>query len=235
MSTTYYAIGDVHGEAERLALLHEAIRRDIELHGVRAAVVHLGDYVDRGSDSRGAIEAVMRFEASAPCRTISLLGNHEQMMLRAYDRFDSMADHLWAVNGGAETIHSYRVANGGDLDWRDSVDKRHIKWLRALETMWRDEERKIAFVHAGIDPRTFPNCEDEIRVWTRNQRFFESWGWPKRPELDGWMVVHGHTPTQDMAPHVQARRVNVDTGAVFGGPLTCAVLTPGAEPRFLQT
>lgn len=229
---TYYAIGDVHGEDLRLQMLHAAILADIEREGCEATIVHLGDYVDRGLESRGVIARVMALEAAYTA--VSLKGNHEEMMLCAYDRSDRGSDSYWASNGGEATISSYFAANGRAEDWREAIDKAHIKWLRTLPTLWRDEERKIAFVHAGIDPQTFPECDEEIRIWTRSGKFFDPARWPARPELDGWLIVHGHTPTENNAPEVLAQRINVDTGAVYGGPLTCVVLTPGEAPRFLR-
>lgn len=235
MARTYYAIGDVHGEAERLAQLHAFILQDvIDSEIDDPEIVHLGDYVDRGPDSRGVIAQIMLLEGLAPCPVRALLGNHEEMMLHAYDQYHGGSESHWAQNGGAQTVASYADFKPDAEDWRDQIDPVHIAWLRTLPTLIRDEERKIAFVHAGIDPKAFPNCKDEIRVWTRSRKFFESERWPERPELDGWMVVHGHTPQIDGEPEVEARRINVDTGAVFGGPLTCVVLAPEAPPRFLR-
>jgi serine/threonine protein phosphatase 1 len=100
--------------------------------------------------------------------------------------------------------------------------------------MLRDEQRKLVFVHGGIDPKMFPNCSDEIRMWTRSEKFFRSARWPDRHELKNILVVHGHTPTDDFEPDLQPRRINIDTGACFGGPLTSVVLAPGEPPRFLR-
>lgn len=239
MNGAYYAIGDVHGESERLVVLHDAILRDIAARGWDAEIIHLGDYVDRGPDSRGAIEAITALQARAAVPVRALKGNHEQMMLDAYDRTDGDADMQWMMNGGVLALMSYGW-DEQERDWRALVDKRHIAWLRALPTLHCDEARKIAFVHAGIDPKTFPACDEQIRIWTRSHKFFDPGRWPERPELDGWMIVHGHTPTNDFEPQVvgwsqnQIRRINIDTGAVFGGPLTCVVLAPNAPPRFLQ-
>lgn len=232
--TTYYAIGDVHGENARLAALHAHIRADIETSGyVHYKIVHVGDLIDRGPDSRGVVERIMTLHAQEGERAITIRGNHEELMLHAYDKDESAGLYHWATNGGDETIQSYERANGARDIWKDAVDKEHIAWLRTLPTMWRDEERKIAFVHGGIDPKTFPNCSDDIRLWTRSDKFFDPNRWPKRPELEDWLVVHGHTPTRDFKPHVNPRRINVDTGACFGGQLTCAVLAPGMSPYFL--
>ncbi len=235
--TTYYAIGDVHGMATKLATLHAMIRADHARRGGKAAVIHLGDYVDRGPDSRQVIELAMGFERDAEdaknLTVFSLLGNHEQMLLDAFDDVNATAEQHWMMNGGADAVKSY-VRASGEPDWRRAIDAAHADWLRALPTMLVDETRKLVFVHAGIDPVTYPECKDEVRIWTRSPRFFEADRWPDRPELDGLRVVHGHTPTPDFAPYADGRRINVDTGAVYGGPLTCVVLEPKADARYLQ-
>lgn len=231
--TIYYAIGDVHGENEKLAALHDFIREDAQRLGVAPFFVHLGDLVDRGPDSRGVVARVMALHESAPDRAVTLKGNHEEMMLNAYDGLSAMDESNWAANGGGVAIASYERANGSHEDWRSSIDRAHAHWLRGLPVMWRDEARKLAFVHAGIDPARFPDCPDEHKLWTRSNKFFDPGRWPDRPELEGLMVVHGHTPTRDSEPYLGARRINVDTGACFGGPLTCVVLARGEQPRFL--
>lgn len=228
----YYAIGDVHGEA---ALLHELLasaEEDAARRGVTPTLVLLGDLIDRGPDSRAVVAHAMKLQQSAGA--IVIKGNHEQLMLNAYDNWDTTGVHYWAMNGGDETIDSYKRANGDTGVWREAIDGAHLNWLRNLPTIWRDEHRKIAFVHGGIDPKTFPECDEEVRLWTRSDKFFKASAWPDRPELDGLLVVHGHTPTSDFEPHVDPRRINVDTGVCYGGPLTCVVLAPDEPPRFLH-
>jgi serine/threonine protein phosphatase 1 len=154
-------------------------------------------------------------------------------MVNAFDRDDSLGLYHWASNGGEETIASYIRVHGAREHWREVIDPEHIEWMRALPTLWRDEERKLAFVHAGIDPKAFPSCSEEIRLWTRAERFFDVARWPKRSELEGLLVVHGHTPTQHYEPDLFDQRINVDTGACYGGKLTSVVLAPGERPRFL--
>ncbi len=230
-SMLYYAIGDVHGERAKLESLLEAIARDPLRGGASHLLVFLGDLIDRGPDSRGVMQRVKALAEAGDA--IVVKGNHEELMLHAYDNRESIGIHHWAVNGGDETIASYKRFNGDHDDWRDAIDKEHIGWLRGLPTIWRDEARRLAFVHGGIDPRTFPDCGDDIRLWTRSHKFFDPGRWPQRPELEGLVVVHGHTPTSTLEPHVNPRRINVDTGACFGGPLTAVALAPDAGPRFL--
>lgn len=237
--TTYYAIGDVHGMAKNLATLHAMIHADHKAVGGKATVIHLGDYVDRGPDSRQVVELAMTLERQAEksknLSVHSLLGNHEQMLLDAYNGVHDTAEDHWLMNGGSDALKSYaRTGAGRPEDWRTSIDPHHAEWLATLPTMLVDEARKLVFVHAGIDPLTYPECKDEIRIWTRSPRFFNPDKWPDRPELEGLRVIHGHTPTPDFAPYSDHRRVNVDTGCVYGGPLTCAVLEVNKPVRFLQ-
>lgn len=228
----YYAIGDVHGEIEKLDRLLGFIREDARLRKAAYKIVFLGDLIDRGPDSRAVVERAMSAVAKGEAHAVK--GNHEELMVHAYEKSESVGVFFWAENGGDETISSYMMANGCYDDWRDAIDDRHIQWLKALPAIIRDEARGLAFVHGGIDPATFPNCTDEVRMWTRSQKFFDPGRWPARPELEGLVVVHGHTPTHDFKPHANPCRINVDTGACYGGPLTAVVLAPGEGPRFLR-
>jgi serine/threonine protein phosphatase 1 len=229
----YFAIGDVHGEADKLRAMHDAILDRIAFEKAPARIVHLGDYVDRGPDSRGVIERIMALEAmfedSEKIRVISLRGNHEQMMLDAHDADDG---GYWFSQSGSTTVGSY--AGGEEMDyahWRRIVPREHINWIRALPSLWRASPT-LAFVHAGIDPAMFPECDAQTRMWTRSARFTDTASWPEREELKDLCVVHGHTPVD--SPEIGPRRINVDTGACFGGPLTAVLLRAGEEPRFLQ-
>jgi serine/threonine protein phosphatase 1 len=232
----YFAIGDVHGEAAKLHDLHQAILERILFERSPARIIHLGDYVDRGPDSCGVIEQLLAlekmFEGNAKIQVISLMGNHEQMMIDAHS---STADvDSWWSQGGAETADSYAGGPGlADANWRETIPSEHIDWLRRLPTLFHDQERRLAFVHAGIDPRRFPACPEMIRLWTRSDRFFNTADWPDREELNGLTVIHGHTP-QSFEPEVEVRRINVDTGACFGGPLTAVVLKEGEALEFLR-
>ncbi|RYD95820.1 MAG: serine/threonine protein phosphatase [Sphingomonadales bacterium] len=231
----YFAIGDVHGEATKLRQLHGAILDRIAFEGQPAKIVHLGDYVDRGPDSRSVIDQIMaleqRFDGNRSVDVISLMGNHEQMMLDAYDAPHAADGGMWWEQGGAATTNSY---GSTDTNWRAAVPKEHISWMRRLPGLLHDTERKLVFVHAGIEPATFPQDDQRTYLWTRSERFFQQWQWPDRDELKGLMVVHGHTP-KSFDPEIYPHRINVDTGAVFGGPLTAVMLKEGARPQFLRT
>lgn len=238
-ATTYFAIGDVHGEAQKLRQLHESILDRIAFDKQPACIIHLGDFVDRGPDSQGVVDAVMALEAnfagSEQVHVISLMGNHEQMMLDTYDASDSSeADGTWWAQGGAETADSYAGSAGlGDADWRVTIPPTHITWMRRLPLIYRAPDQKIVFVHAGIEPASFPNEPERTYLWTRSDRFFDHDQWPDRDELQDLTVVHGHTP-RSFEPEIFPHRINVDTGACFGGPLTAVMLKEGEPPQFLR-
>lgn len=235
LTRVYCAIGDVHGEAERLSRLHEAVFDHWRLlyGGLDLTLVHLGDYVDRGPDSCGVIDRIRAVEREGAetgrFEVVSLAGNHEQMMIAALDGGTSEQEH-WIVNGGGATLDSYEAAG------RAPIDLSHVAWLKSLPSLHWVRDEGLIFVHAGIHPEDFPNDRPEVHLWTRSRRFFQSEEWAN-PQLDGQTVVHGHTPTDDHAPDISAdaRRINIDTGAVYGGRLTAAIFAPGQPVRFLHT
>ncbi len=228
--TVYYAIGDIHGEADQLRQLHTKIveRHRVEFRGFDRTIVHLGDYIDRGPDSFDVIEMVMSLEKETNQRLINLKGNHEQLMLDAYQQDKPAAYNDWLDNGGERTISSYQ--RGG----LNEPPAWHMDWLAGLRSLYWDKAAGLVFVHAGVDPNKFPFDSEMTRLWTRARSFFDPSRW-KSPELVGMRVVHGHTPTQSQTPDISkdGKRINVDTGACYGGPLTAAVFAPNQEVRFI--
>lgn len=208
-----YAIGDIHG---MLGLLQEAlgwIRRDAGPEPSR--VVFLGDYVDRGPSSRQVLE---RLIAGPPPgqEWICLRGNHEQMMVDALanPRDDG---RLWLDNGGAETMRGYTVA--GHVDEAELA--RHAAWAGALPYRFEDEHRH--YVHAGFRPGLAVERQvPEDMLWIRGLFHHSSFDFGKP-------VIHGHTPVRDV--EIQRRRINLDTGACFGGALTVACWPDGQSGR----
>ena len=228
----YYAIGDVHGEIGKLRELHTRIHAFHQAHhGKRAQIrIHLGDYVDRGPDSCAVIDYIRAMTAHAPFRVINLKGNHESMMLKALGRGTAGAVQAWLDNGGDTTLASYQRHG------HDRPKANDLEWMRALPTRYLDKDQKLVFVHAGIDPAAFPDESEQVRLWTRHADFFDTKKWVNA-RLDGYQVIHGHTPTHNHCPDASAdgRRFNIDTGACYGGPLTALVLAPEQAPHFLHS
>ncbi len=209
-----YAVGDIHGCLDRLVALHERICADLAARPVeRPLVLHVGDYVDRGPDSAGVVRHLLRGFPGA--EVVNLIGNHEHMMLDALDAADPGAFDHWMQNGGRASLRSWGVPNGAERrGLRDLIPAEHLWFLHSL-SLYHGEGGYL-FVHAGIRPGV--PIEDQSPVdlmWIREP--FLSW----TGDL-GVVVVHGHSPME--GPVVKSNRIGIDTGAVLGGPLTCAVL-----------
>ena len=223
-----YAIGDVHGCAGRLADLHRFIAADLQASPVgRPLLVHLGDYIDRGRDSA----SVVRMLASGPplpgVPTVNLRGNHEQMMLDALTGDPASVAH-WLGNNAAITLRSWGTSEQRPVaEWRNALTPIDDAFLRGLPL--HHQVDGYVFVHAGVRPGTsLVRQTEEDMLWIREG--FLDWDGPFLPEQPEVAVVHGHTP--EARPTVAGQRIGIDTGAVKGGPLTCAVLE-GRTVRFL--
>lgn len=228
-----YAIGDVHGERQLLDGLLNDIVEDARRHeGLSPVAVFLGDYVDRGPDSRGVIDRLL--DDPLPGFTVRFLkGNHEEAMLGFIDNPAASMD--WLRFGGAETLGSYGVrASVAVADaarcriLRDLLGTRlpdeHLDFLRRLENWVAYGD--YAFVHAGIRPhRKLADQDPRDLLWIRNP-FLES---VARHEK---VIVHGHTIVE--SPEICHNRIGIDTGAYATGRLTAAVLS-GRSVRFLQS
>ena len=211
-----YAVGDVHGCLDRLRALHAQIADDLKSRPTaEPLLLHLGDYVDRGPDSAGVIAMLAATSPVANVPTVNLMGNHEQMMLAAIATGETEAGELWLANGGADSLLSWGVPRSAQpKEWPSYLPKAHLIFLRDLAPSYA--AGNYLFVHAGIRPGI------PLERQTRHDLM-----WIREPFLSckesfGWVVVHGHTPRQE--PTVRPNRIGIDTGAVMGGVLTCAVL-----------
>jgi serine/threonine protein phosphatase 1 len=223
-----YAIGDVHGCIDKLQDMHHLIVADLATRPVaHATVVHLGDYIDRGPDSAGVIEELLApWPGDAPPRVVDLMGNHEDMMLSALaEKADPQFLEHWLRNGGGASLRSWGVAARGEPDaWWDGLPARHLAFLHGLSLM--HQAGGYVFVHAGIRPGVPLDAQmPSDLLWIRDP-FLQS------TAPADFVVVHGHTPKE--TPEVHPHRINTDTGAVLGGPLTCVVLEAD-RLAFLQT
>ena len=199
-----FAIGDVHGCIVKLLDLLGQCRRYAD--GRPAKFIFLGDYIDRGPDSRGVVQAIMNLQQDGPEQVIALCGNHEDLLHRTHSH-DGLAH--WLNNGGDATLRSYAITSPKDMLTE------HRDWLQTLPTFHDDGQR--FFVHAGIRPGIplYQQSRSDL-LWIR-EPFLSS------ATDHGRLIVHGHTPLRDGKPGIRSNRINLDTGAVFGRPLTGAV------------
>lgn len=229
-----YAIGDIHGRADLLDRLYRKIRAHSEDAAPgRRIVVHLGDYVDRGPDSRGVIDRVMAPPLPG-FAAVALLGNHEFLM-RGFLQDPVVFGPGWMANGAAQTMASYGVAPPRRPDdpaelarASDALDAAlpaaHRQFLDTLALIHR--EGIFAFVHAGIRPGVaLDRQEPDDLIWIRDE-FLRS------PVNHGAIIVHGHSIT--LEPEFQPNRIGIDTGAYRSGKLTAVCLRDG-PPYVLQT
>jgi serine/threonine protein phosphatase 1 len=210
-----YAVGDVHG---RLDLLRRAVLAISDHVGKGSfRVVFLGDYVDRGPDSRGVIEFLMALQRRWP--VVCLKGNHEELMLQAIADPAGRRLERWLEYGGEETLMSYGL--GRDDDLAAKLPQEHLRWMAGLPATTGDKHR--VYVHAGLLPGTPADQQsEETFLWIR-ERFLEA----PAGEFEAH-VVHGHSPLWEgkpdpAEPELLEHRTNLDTGAFATGVLTVAV------------
>jgi serine/threonine protein phosphatase 1 len=228
-----YAIGDIHGRLDLVEGLLRAIENDAAKSGAaQKTLVFVGDYVDRGPDSRGVIELLLSGLPKG-FETHFLKGNHEAMLRSFLDDANSLRH--WLMNGASPTMRSYGV----DVE---ALERRHADaeaWRAAFAAalpashrhFFEDLALMVAcgdflFVHAGVMPGVPLDAQDEEDlIWIREE--FLTWDGPFEK-----VVVHGHTPVK--VPDIRSNRIDIDTGAVFSNKLT-ALRLEGSEQRFFQT
>ncbi len=229
-----YAIGDIHGRSDLLNAIIQKITDDSAHHlkeDGRLTVVLLGDYVDRGPDSRGVLEFLLR-QLPPSWTFLFLKGNHEEALL-TFLRDPHFGD-VWRDYGGLETLASYGVVpvrRGGEIDWPataqvfDAVFPReHLSFLSRLSL--HETIGDYVFVHAGVRPGIpLKHQSEQDLLWIRDEFLTTARSLPQT-------VVHGHTPRETVT--LGEGRIGVDTGAYLTGKLTAAGLC-GSAVWFLST
>lgn len=216
------AIGDVHGHIGKLERLFERCERFAGSAETRFVLI--GDYIDRGPDSRAVVDLLISMQRSMGPRIVCLRGNHEAVVLAA------AADELHMLPGGV-TLQQWIGENGGGAATLASYGVEHARdiapdaltWMAALPP-YHDDGRRF-FVHAGVHPdRPLDAQQEDDLLWIR-EPFLSHTGAFER------LIVHGHTPTFDRLPDLRANRLNLDTGAGYDGPVTAAIFAAeGARP-----
>ncbi len=226
-----YCIGDIHGRADLLQELHEQILTDAADYSGDKSIVYLGDYIDRGEQSKQVIDLLLTNPLTG-FKTVYLQGNHEQVMLSFIEFPEASAS--WLSFGGREAVNSYGIPLAHipgmnevtelarQLD--NKLPDTHRDFLQNCQACWRCGS--YYFVHAGIEPGVALDQQElQDQLWIRDE-FLRS------NKDHGAIIVHGHSICDE--PEVLPNRIGIDTGAFRTGILTCLVLE-GAQHRFLQT
>jgi serine/threonine protein phosphatase 1 len=229
-----YVIGDIHGRADLLAELLAVIKTDALVRpgpGTNV-VVYLGDYVDRGPQSREVIDLILS-DPLPDFAEVRLLGNHDDTLLRFLE--DPAVGPTWSSYGGDATLLSYGVRARPDLvgidRWEDMrrqlvrlMPQAHVDFLKGLSLSCVAGD--YLFVHAGVRPGVPVEKQSPADLlWIRDD-FIES------PFDHGQVIVHGHTPFDK--PDVRHNRIGIDTNAFASGMLTSLILE-GDQRHFLFT
>lgn len=217
-----YAIGDVHGRFDLMQIAERRIESHIHSHNAIGLIIFLGDYVDRGPQSRDVVERLMEMTKDNPS-VIALKGNHEDMMVEAASGYGMS---LWWQNGGDATMASYS----------NDIPQEHVDWMKALPTMVKDDQGRV-YVHAGLMPDiSADEQQDEWNLWIRD-RFLNA----RADQFDVPHIVHGHTPyhpsKKPTEPELLSHRTNLDTAAFYTGVLTIGVFDadePGGPIEIIQ-
>ena len=219
-------IGDIHGRADLLAELFTRIDSDRELSPTRQSdEVFLGDYIDRGPDSRQVIDLLIARERRH--RVQFLKGNHEEFAYRVLT--DSSVVTEWQNLGGGSTLLSYGLKSVRYQDrsevaaaFRESMPEDHFRFLQHLSLSFSCGD--FFFAHAGVRPGVpLTQQSEHDLLWIRDEFLLHEGSFGK-------VIVHGHSPV--LSPDVRTNRINIDTGAYATGRLTCLVLERD-EIRFL--
>ena len=207
-----FAIGDIHGCFDKLIALMGII--DVDL--ASDTLVFIGDYIDRGAQSKEVVEYLVNLSGQAG-RAVFLKGNHEWMLEQYLDGTNQFG---FLVNGGLATLESY--SNGGFPDETNVMPVTHLDFLSRLRIYYETDQ--YIFVHAGLKPGVPLEEQNEWdMLWIREEFIYSDFDFGKR-------VIFGHTPFQD--PVIFDNKIGIDTGAVYGNRLTCVELP--AE-RFYST
>ena len=206
-----FAIGDVHGCASELT----ALLSGLELT-TGDTIIFVGDYVDRGPDSRGVVDVMLDVEARSGIDSVFLKGNHEDMLLAYLGRPGHWGE-AWLSNGGRHALVSYGLhPEASPAEVVACMPAQHLRFFETLRTSHTLDGWLI--VHAGVRPdRKWSEQDEEDLLWIREEFIDRPHGLPQT-------VVFGHTPQRSVLVDLPYK-IGIDTGCVYGGSLTALELS----------
>ena len=234
-----FSIGDIHGCLKQLASLHDKIFNQFSFNKKNDLLVYLGDYIDRGPNSKDVINHILKLQKEK-INSLFLMGNHEQIMVDfVFNKINNL--RYWLNLGADQTFKSYKIEiaefikDGFEDDKIDrlrnvllnELSNEHIHFLKNLRLSY--SIGKYLFVHAGINPEKALKDQDKMDfLWSRSDQFFD-----KKFKFEK-IVVHGHTPEKEVVNFPY--RINIDTGCFFSRKLSCVCLNhKNNERKFIYS
>ena len=229
-----FSIVYIHGCLIQLVSLHDKIFNQFSFNKKNDLLVYLGDYIDRGPNSKDVINHILKLQKEK-INSIFLMGNHEQIMIDfVFNKINNL--RYWLNLGTDQTFKSYKIEiaefikDGFEDDKMDKLrnvllnklSNEHIHFLKNLKLS--HSMGKYLFVHAGINPeKTLKNQDKMDFLWSRSDQFFD-----KNFKFEQ-IIVHGHTPEKEVInlPY----RINIDTGCFFSGKLSSVCLNDNNNER----
>ena len=227
MTDLVYAVGDIHGRFDLLTKAIEWIESDSD--GQPHTVVFLGDYIDRGPQSKEVLNTLIAGPTKYKSEWVCLQGNHESMMTQCFR--NEARWEWWFANGGGQTLQSYGAVDGEKFDAHRIVPKRTLDWMlsRPLYYIHDFDPYPFIFVHAGLDhSETLAEQRHKTLMWKRYPPIASNDDVEaQREHVGGFfhanqfhVVVHGHTPNTNNPRWFGSFRLNIDSGAVSTNRLT---------------
>jgi len=199
-----FVVGDIHGCFDKLCALMDKI----PLNEKQDQLIFIGDYIDRGSSSFDVVKYLIALKKRVP-GTIFIKGNHEDMLQNYLDGSDRFT---YQLNGGQQTLDEY--LNRSDNKDAFPIPSEHLDFINSLQLYYQTDD--YIFVHAGLREKVPLKSQDKMDLlWIRDEFIHSDFNFGKR-------VIFGHTPFKE--PLLQANKIGIDTGAVYGNVLTCVQL-----------
>lgn len=221
-----YAIGDAHGCLSHFERALEWCSKDAAKDGVHAEVIPLGDFVDKGPDTKGVVELLISGSPHSNLTLVPIKGNHDHLLHTIWHDPKYYLTGSWWENGGQQTLMSYGwnpLLDKVPGDLRDLVPREHAEFLQQLPVMYETDD--LFFVHAGLNHER--SLDDQIEhdlLWIRGPFLMACHNFGKP-------VVHGHAPDTNN-PFVSDYRISLDAGCYGTGKLAIACFDPGERiPR----
>lgn len=211
-----YAVGDIHGCSDETAVLLKHLEQEEGLND-DDTIIFLGDYIDRGPDTKGVVDILLDFKVRFP-KARFLKGNHEDMLLD-FLGFGGRLGQAFLYNGGLETVQSYGISVfASPEEMVGAFPQPHFKFFCDLESIIR--AGRFAFVHAGLNPlRDLYTQNDNDVFWIRDEFIVNIHPFEHT-------VIFGHTPHQEIVLDLPFK-IGIDTGLVFGNKLSCIEVRSG--------